>query len=836
MLRFILLTFFTIYSVVSISQVNILWSQRFSSLGSNTDRAVEMTSDLAGNIYVTGITYGTSGNFDILTVKYSSSGTLLWSRAYNGAGNGLDEGRGIAVDLAGNVYVVGWTCGASNNYNYVTIKYNGSTGTQLWAQVFNGTANTTDDPYDIAVDGNANVYVTGGTNSTTTGEDYGTLKYDSTGALIWTRTYSFTGNNIDKAQALCLDASGNIYVTGFSSGSGSGLDYATIAYDAAGTAIWGTPHRYNGPGNSDDNATAITVNSATGNVYITGYSRNASVVDYDYATVMINSTGGQVWVQRYGGTAAELDRANDIIVEPGTGACYVTGKVKNSASLEDMTTIKYDNTGVQQWIVSYNANNNFEEGKSLMLEPTLTYLYLSGSSNPGTGSNDYYTFKLRTSDGSSVWSTRYNGPGNGSDLSFDMLIDAQENVVVTGQSMGNGTGADAFTIKYCQMTASAGLDTSICLNASVQLNASAPGAVSYLWSPSTGLSCTSCPNPIANPTVTTNYAVTITNANGCTDMDTVTVTVFPLPGPSINASGPTTFCFGDSVTLSGPNNYNYLWSPGNQTTQSITVNISATYSLTITDTNTCAAQSSIGVFVNPLPAVDAGLGDSVCLSQTAQLNASGALNYLWSPGNTLSDSTIANPQAGMVVTTTYTVIGTDANGCSNTDVVTIVINPNPPVPIITYNGGILTSTAASSYQWYTMSPATLIPGATGQTFQPLANDTFFVVVFDANGCSTSSAFIIINDVGIEDYDFLFNSQVYPNPSNGEFTLQFLTSSSQDVILVIRNMEGQEISRKEFFNTIGEVKVDYDLDLGSGMYFVSLVSGNGTANRKFIIRR
>lgn len=839
MRRIILSVLSACISITCVSQVSILWSQTYSSGGNYIDRAVEMVTDGSGNVYVTGIGRGTS-NFDIVTIKYNSAGVQQWISSFNGSGNGLDEGRGIAIDAANNVYVVGWSTSTGANYDYVTIKYNGASGAQVWSRTFNGTASTTDDPYDIAVDGNANVYVTGGTNSTGAGEDYGTVKYDSAGTFQWVQLYSFTGANIDKARALCIDGGNNIYVTGLSTGAGSGLDYATLKYNAAGTMLWGSAHRYNGPGNNDDESKAIAVDNATGNVYITGYSRNSVIIDYDVATIMINSAGAQQWVMRYGGTANELDRGNDVKVD-AAGNAYITGKAKNTGSLEDLIVLKYDNAGALQWVTTYNGfSNYFDEGQSLAINPAGTFLYVGGASNIGTTLNDLYTLKLETTNGDIQWGTRYNGAGNGADLNFDIAIDALENVHVTGQTTGVGTGNDYITIKYCQLTASAGADDSICLNASTQLNASAPGATAYSWSPAAGLSNTTIANPVANPTVTTTYVVTITNVNGCTDSDTLTITVFPLPGPSIIPNGPTTFCAGGSVILNGPANYNYLWQPGGQTTQSINVTASNTYTLTITDSNTCAAQSTQTVTVNALPNVNAGPNDSVCLSQTAQLNAGGAQSYLWSPSGTLSNASIANPVAGPVNSTTYTVVGTDANGCTNVDSVTITVMPNPPVPTVSYNSitGILTCNQGGyNYQWYSLYPSVLIPGATNQTYIPVQNDTFYVTIIDPIGCFTASDTSIVLNVGIAEYGDPFHSSLYPNPNSGSFTLAFNAIHAQVFQVLITDLTGQVIHRRELGSVMGEMKEEFSVsELSSGVYFLKLSGENGESVIRFSIQR
>jgi hypothetical protein len=154
-----------------------------------------------------------------------------WVALYNGPANSFDNAKAMAVDGSGNVYVTG-TIDATGNldFDYATVKYDAS-GTQQWVATYNGTGNGTDHAYAIAVDGSGNVYVTGTSLGSSSNLDYATIKYDASGTQEWVARYNGTGNGIDTATALALDSSGNVYVTGYSGGSGSGNDYATIKYD-----------------------------------------------------------------------------------------------------------------------------------------------------------------------------------------------------------------------------------------------------------------------------------------------------------------------------------------------------------------------------------------------------------------------------------------------------------------------------------------------------------------------------------------------------------------------------------------------------------------------------
>jgi hypothetical protein len=113
------------------------------------------------------------------------------------------------------------------------------------------------------------------------------VKYDSSGVEQWVARYNGPGNEWDEARAIALDNSGNIYVTGQSAGSGTYEDYATVKYDSSGVEQWVA--RYNGPGNDEDKAYAIALDNS-GNIYVTGGSMGSGT-DLDYATIKYSSTG-----------------------------------------------------------------------------------------------------------------------------------------------------------------------------------------------------------------------------------------------------------------------------------------------------------------------------------------------------------------------------------------------------------------------------------------------------------------------------------------------------------------------------------------------------------------
>jgi len=156
-----------------------------------------------------------------------------WGVRYDGPGHDIDVANAIAVDSSGSVYVTGGSHGGAGiglrGYDYATIKYDTS-GRRQWVARYNGPGNNYDEAHALVVDDSGNVYVTGESyGGVETGVDYATIKYDSSGNQLWVKRYNNeTTNGDDIATAIAIDASGNVYLTGRSVDSLTGDDYATV--------------------------------------------------------------------------------------------------------------------------------------------------------------------------------------------------------------------------------------------------------------------------------------------------------------------------------------------------------------------------------------------------------------------------------------------------------------------------------------------------------------------------------------------------------------------------------------------------------------------------------
>lgn len=419
-----------------IGAIGTAWVARYNGTGNFFDRAYAIAVDDSGNVYVTGESYSAlfDSAVDYATIKYNDMGDTVWVRRYYGSVNDVARSNDIDVDNSGNVYVTGWSWNGSS-FDYTTIKYS-STGDTLWVSRYSGSA------LALAIDDSGNVYVTGGSYGAGTSNDYVTIKYNDLGDTVWVRRYNGAANHWDRAHAIALDPSGNVYVTGESRISGSSPDITTISYSSTGDTRW--VRSFNGPANYIDIGSDIAVDNS-GNVYVTGETWNFGG-DKDYVTIKYNRNGGPQWVRLYDGPVNTEDMASSIVVDT-SGNVYVTGKSGVGGVNKDYATIKYNSNGDSLWVRRYNGPGDFNDyGNDIAVDDSGN-VYVTGASE-GIGTYlDYATIKY-SSTGESLWTGRYDGPINGYDGANALAVDKFGNIYVTGES--SDFGYDYATIKYCR--------------------------------------------------------------------------------------------------------------------------------------------------------------------------------------------------------------------------------------------------------------------------------------------------------------------------------------------------------------------------------------------------
>jgi hypothetical protein len=266
-----------------------------------------------------------------------------------------------------------------------------------------------------------------------------------------------------------------------------------------------------------------------------------------------------------------------------------------------------------------------------------------------------------------------------------------------------------------------------------------------IWDAPTGGNNLGTPPLSVTPTSSNVYYAQYTqNITGCVNPIRVQVplTVFPTPNVTASANPGNAVCIGNPVTLQGGGAVSYIWN-GNPTTGSDTTLTPATaglYTVVGTDANGCSASSSVSISLNPLPSIGASASPSntVCDGSPITLQGSGGVNYIWNGNPTNgSDTTLTPAIAG-----TYTVVGVDANGCSNSASVNVNVNPLPSISIganpsaTVCNGSPVTLTAsgASTYTWNGIPTS-----GSDTTLTPAVAGAYTVVGTDANGCSAATS-------------------------------------------------------------------------------------------------
>jgi hypothetical protein len=319
------------------------WVQRYNGPGSIGGQAAALAVDSGNNVIVAGSSVGSGGAWNYATIKYSSVGLPLWTNLYHGSGVGNDGATAVAVDGSSNVIVTGHAFGTAGYPDYATIKYSGE-GVPLWTNLYHGPGSGWDTAKAVGVDGSSNVIVTGTSGGSGGDSGYLTIKYSSEGVPLWTNRYDGPGNMNDSPYAMAVDGSNSVVVTGYSISSASSADYATVKYSSAGVPLW--TNLYDGPGHATDIATSVSVDGSN-NVIVTGFSIGSGST-FDYATIKYSSAGLPLWTNRYNGPGNGNDYANALAVD-GNNDVIVTGHSTNNASGYDCTTIKYSSAGVPLW-------------------------------------------------------------------------------------------------------------------------------------------------------------------------------------------------------------------------------------------------------------------------------------------------------------------------------------------------------------------------------------------------------------------------------------------------------------------------------------------------------
>ncbi|MBI3511658.1 MAG: T9SS type A sorting domain-containing protein [Bacteroidetes bacterium] len=373
-------------------------------------------------------------------------------------------------------------------------------------------------------------------------------------------------------------------------------------------------------------------------------------------------------------------------------------------------------------------------------------------------------------------------------------------------------------------TVNLGADTTQC-GGTVTLNAGNPGAL-YFWSNSTSSQTTSVSS-------TGTYSVDVITAAGCSNSDTINVTINNQPNANLGPD--TAICTAAIVLDAGNPGATYLWNNA-ATSQTISAG-TGTWSVQITDPSGCSAQDTVVVTANVPPSVSAGPDQDICPSQSATLTGSGGLTYVWSTGAP-TQSISVSPST----TTTYYVTGTDINGCSASDVVLVNVLPGSNAQFIFNVTGATAnftnqSTNAVSYSWnFGDASGTNTSANPSHTYNVNGTYTVTLTVTGPCGTDTYTQVVTITQVGLQDVDLANSLSIYPNPNDGQFTVSFEFSKAKNVTIEVVDVAGRNIFTDEESN-ITSFKKEIGLTAAdNGMYLVRILTNDGVVTEKVMVQR
>ncbi len=405
----------------------------------------------------------------------------------------------------------------------------------------------------------------------------------------------------------------------------------------------------------------------------------------------------------------------------------------------------------------------------------------------------------------------------------------------------NGTGTSAQVVKTITISPTPTININppgaqACFGASVSATFFGSGATTYTWS--TG--ATTSTLAVFAPTTTTTYTLTGKGPTGCLALPkTATYTINPLPTVTVVAN-PTVICGPSTATMTaiagGSAPFTYSWSPAGGTTSVAITPVPSTFSVAITDSKGCKTTGTITIVNGTIPTLSINpTSVTICQGTSASLTTTGtATSFTWNTGATTS-SIAPSPS----VTTTYTVTGYNGQ-CTRTATSTVNVLASTPITAVSSSSLICSGQSAT----LTASPTGTIPvltyswttGTLGAStvVSPTTTTTYTVYAVNSNSCVSGnivtqnvSACTGINGIAVQSSSF----GLYPNPSNGDFTVTTPDSFENSTVEVYNGL-GQLVSRNKVVNSITKINIANE---ANGVYHVRVMQDGKQVYRTKVLK-
>ena len=810
------------------------WAKDVKSIG--YDEAYDLVVDAEGNTYAAGqvefdadfgdnVILTSAGIHDIWLAKYNPAGKLVWAKRAGGRGG--DKIQSITLDGLGHIFCVGefedssywdgimkYTNGPEGVNNMFIAKYDTS-GPVIWVRNIGVAGPLQTRGYGVACDAQGNVYACGGTKGDTyynntflfsTAGDYdGTvIKFDPNGVFCWARRIG--GIDSDKAYGIVSDNNGSIYVTGYFAGNisfsssnitlnGRGhTDIFLAKYDTAGSLQWAKMAGDTG----FDRGWDVSIN-VNGQIIITGEFQTGyfgthlahSRGNEDMFVAAYNSSGDNLWVTAGGGPEDDIGRG---VSHDASGNIFVIGDYASTGIFPPATITS--NGFADIFVASYTSDGS-----------TLNWIRSTGG----------------------LLNDRGRGVGTDPAGNISVCGEFNDSIIFDATHLVGDTNLDIFVAKiiqgvFCSTQASASAQNScngMC-NGIATATSTGQGQLIYNWSTS----------PPQNGAVATglcagSYSVTVTDAVGCSSTAFVTLTDPPLLQPSTISTDPscTSACNGSAIadaTGQGPFTFHWLTSPP-QSGSSATNLCAGTFTVIATDAAGCTASVVAVVTDPPLLQPSTAVTNSNCAGScdgtaTASATGNGPFTFHWQTSPPQS-----GPVANGLCQGTFTVITTDAAGCTSTAAATLT-DPQPLQLSATItnascigcsdgavNLNVAGGTTGYQYLWS--------DGNTTQDLQHKRAGTYTVCVTDLNNCNLCDTFTVMEPgSGIATLNSSSEYSVFPNPFRTSTTIKLKNVSAERTLITLYTTTGQVVFQTDFRGNEFILSGD---NLSSGVYFLKI---------------
>jgi hypothetical protein len=332
------------------------WTRRYRPPIPGFNYSNAMAIDDFGNVYITGGNSDGTGGRKFMTFKYKPNGDTIWTRAYfqTPITGGGAKAQAIGIDKNGNVYISGINYFGYPRDQFLTIKYD-SAGNPKWVKTFiqpdsGGCGNIN----SLQIDGNGNIYICGEIHENSSDIRFGTIKYDSLGNQIWVRKFKNSQNNVNPV-AMKIDLLSNIYITGYGRiNTIGGNNIITVKYDSSGSLLW--VRNYGDTVNFFHQSVCSSINGLfvdkLGNSYITGFT-NTGPFSSVIQSIKYNTNGVLQWSEQYTFTPDSNNYGGQDIKVNSNDDIFVFGSGYTNEGIKNLFLIKYSLVTS----INYNENN-----------------------------------------------------------------------------------------------------------------------------------------------------------------------------------------------------------------------------------------------------------------------------------------------------------------------------------------------------------------------------------------------------------------------------------------------------------------------------------------------